>query len=115
MSSDDLRLLAEYRDAFRPAYLHVVRVLLERAAIEVTGRTKSNSSIERKLIREPRLRLSQMQDIDGCRIVVSDVASQESLAARIRGLFERTKIFDRRDRPSHGYRAVHMIVTAEAR
>ena len=110
-SADDLRLLSEYRDSFRPAYLRVARLLNERAGIEVTGRTKSNISIERKLARETSLRLSQMQDIEGCRIVVADVAMQEAYILTVETLFGETRVLDRRERPSHGYRAVHLIVT----
>src|SRR6266704_1936073 len=40
---------------------------------------------------EKTIRLTQIQDIAGCRIVTPD-------------------IIDRRDTPSHGYRAVHVIV-----
>jgi ppGpp synthetase/RelA/SpoT-type nucleotidyltranferase len=114
-SEDDLRLLAAYRDSFRDAYLHVTRLLMQRARIEVTGRTKSNLSIERKVVRESHLRLSQMQDIEGCRIVVPDHESQQVHLMIAEALFSDAKVDDRRERPSHGYRAVHVIVTVDRR
>lgn len=51
-----------------------------------------------------------MQDIAGCRIVVDDIAAQDKVTARLIELFEQTTVVDRRQNPSHGYRAVHVIV-----
>jgi GTP pyrophosphokinase len=111
-SDHDLHLLAEYRVSFRPSYLHVAGTLKEQR-VEVTGRTKSNISIERKLKRQRSLRLSKMQDIEGCRIVVPDFETQEARLTIISVQFPNIEVVDRRKRPSHGYRAVHVIVTAE--
>ncbi len=60
------------------------------------------------------MRLSQMQDLAGARIVVRDRLAQDK-AVRIIGedcaASGRTcKVMDRRERPSHGYRAVHIIM-----
>jgi putative GTP pyrophosphokinase len=55
------------------------------------------------------MRLTQMQDIAGCRIVVTDALEQDRLIAQPREMFEVT-IIDRRASPSHGYRAVHVVV-----
>lgn len=57
------------------------------------------------------MRLSQMQDIAGCRIVVTDVVEQDRVLAELARLFSRATLDDRRGRPSHGYRAVHYIVS----
>src|SRR4051812_46820847 len=46
----------------------------------VTQRLKRLASIRSKLERRPSMRLSQMQDIGGCRAVVSDVISVRRLA-----------------------------------
>lgn len=43
-------------------------------------------------------------------MVVKDIAAQDKVTERIKELFERTTIVDRRENPSHGYRAVHVIV-----
>ncbi len=61
-----------------------------------------------KLNRET-IRLSQVQDIAGCRVVVSDVAAQERVVASLRDVFPDASVVDRRANPSHGYRAVHVI------
>ena len=50
-----------------------------------------------------------MQDIAGCRIVVTDILMQNSVVAMLTAQLKPIKIFDRRERPSHGYRAVHLI------
>ncbi|MBM4259267.1 MAG: hypothetical protein FJ147_25625 [Deltaproteobacteria bacterium] len=51
-----------------------------------------------------------MQDIAGCRLIVPDIANQEVVVQSLQKAFERTTIVDRRQKPSHGYRAVHVIV-----
>jgi putative GTP pyrophosphokinase len=55
------------------------------------------------------MRLTQMQDIAGCRVLVPDITTQSQLIAALESMFE-VVIVDRRVNPSHGYRAVHVIV-----
>jgi putative GTP pyrophosphokinase len=82
----------------------------EQLALEPTGRrAKSTAAIVDKLRRES-IRLSQIQDVAGCRLVVSDVVEQDSVVASFRLSFNDIDVVDRRERPSHGYRAVHIIV-----
>ncbi len=81
-------------------------------ALEPTGRpAKSTTSISEKLRRES-IRLTQIQDIAGCRLTVADIAEQDSVVQSLTALFEQTTIVDRREHPSHGYRAVHVIVNS---
>jgi putative GTP pyrophosphokinase len=54
------------------------------------------------------MRLSQMQDVAGCRIVVKDTLAQDDLVSQLARLVP-TVTIDRRERPSYGYRAVHVI------
>jgi len=78
--------------------------------VPVSGRpAKSTSSIIEKLNRES-IRLSQMQDIAGCRAIVIDLPHQDIAMDAIVQAFGSVAILDRRERPSHGYRAVHLIV-----
>jgi ppGpp synthetase/RelA/SpoT-type nucleotidyltranferase len=56
-----------------------------------------------------------MQDIAGCRLIVLDVANQEHVVEALSGLFDDVTIVDRRERPSYGYRAVHLIVTSHGK
>ncbi|MGZ9261955.1 MAG: hypothetical protein ACXW6V_20990 [Candidatus Binatia bacterium] len=112
-SDDDLRLLDEYRLSFGAAYNLVIRTIREKLHLEPTGRpAKSTSSIADKLRRES-IRLSQVQDIAGCRVIVADVFVQDLTIATLRETFPNIRVMDRRMNPSHGYRAVHLIVTTQ--
>jgi len=107
---DELRLLDEYRRTFGPPYDEVVDRLEKVLDVPVSGRpAKSTNSIIEKLNRES-IRLSQMQDIAGCRIVVPDIVQQNRTLAALTGEFSNGVVVDRRVKPSHGYRAVHFIV-----
>jgi len=110
ITEDDLRLLDQYRRSFTEAYDFVVEAIRKELALEPTGRpAKSTTSISDKLRRES-IRLSQIQDIAGCRLIVADIATQDSAVLSLTSLFEQTAVSDRREKPSHGYRAVHVIV-----
>ena len=111
INDDDLRLLDEYRRSFADAYEHMVGAIVKNLSLDPTGRpSKSTTSISDKLRRES-IRLSQIQDIAGCRLVVRDIAEQNSVVDSLQDLFGiSVSIVDRREKPSHGYRAVHMIV-----
>jgi putative GTP pyrophosphokinase len=76
----DLRLLDEYRRSFGEPYEAMIN-RIRALQIEVSGRpSKTVPSIKEKLLRE-KIRLSEMQDIAGCRIVVNDIAEQENTLA----------------------------------
>jgi ppGpp synthetase/RelA/SpoT-type nucleotidyltranferase len=103
-----LRLLDDYRRSFGEAYEAVVGTI-RQCGESPTGRpAKSTFSIVEKLRRES-MRLSQMQDIAGCRVVVGDIVEQKQFVASLRTVFHGASVIDRRDKPSYGYRAVHII------
>ena len=107
-TESDLRLLDDYRRSFGEACEAVVRTIRSRAS--PTARlAKSTLSIVEKLRRES-IRLSQMQDIAGCRVVVTDVVQQDQFVASLGTDFPGASVIDRRENPSYGYRAVHIIV-----
>lgn len=109
----DLRLLDLYRRSFTKAFDLVVGKIRSKLALHPTGRpAKSTPSITEKLRRES-FRLTQVQDIAGCRIVVEDIAAQDQVVQSLTQLFEHTKVIDRREQPSHGYRAVHVLVNIQ--
>ena len=111
----DLRLLDEYRRSFAEAYETVVGMIRNEVNLEPTGRpAKSTTSISDKLRRE-RIRLTQIQDIAGCRLVVKDIQTQDEVVRSLTGLFDHVSTIDRRQKPSHGYRAVHVIVKLEGK
>jgi tRNA synthetases class I (I, L, M and V) len=69
---------------------------------DMTGRPeKSTSSIADKLRRES-LRLRQMQDIAGCRVIVGDVLVQDESVLCLSRSFANASVVDRRKIPSHG-------------
>jgi putative GTP pyrophosphokinase len=106
----DLELLDAYRRSFTAAYEAVVKVLRDQLGATPTGRpAKSTTSISDKLLRE-RIRLSQMQDIAGCRVIVESVVLQDEVTAQLVRAFPESRLADRREIPSHGYRAVHVVV-----
>jgi putative GTP pyrophosphokinase len=102
-------MLDDYRLSFGEAYDAVVRTIRNQLKLEPTGRpAKSTSSLVEKLHRES-IRLSQVQDIAGCRVVVGDVAKQDQVVASLEAAFAGASVVDRRTNPSYGYRAVHVI------
>jgi ppGpp synthetase/RelA/SpoT-type nucleotidyltranferase len=58
-------------------------------------------------------RLTQIQDIAGYRVVIGSAPAQESLVAELVRHFQGSKVYDRRQDSSHGYRAVHLVVTVD--
>lgn len=111
----DLRELDDFRRSFGNAYEHVVGLIRGTLRLEPTGRpAKSTPSIIDKLRRES-IRLTQIQDIAGCRLIVGDLDDQDSVGKSLVGLFADVVVVDRRHTPSHGYRAVHLIVPAHGK
>lgn len=109
ISDDDLILLDAYRKSCGEAYEIVLQNIREQLKLEPAGRpAKSTGAIMGKL-RRGKIQLSQIQDIAGCRIVVSNVVEQERVVASLRSLFPEAQVVDRRVKPSYGYRAVHVI------
>lgn len=111
ISESDLRLLDSYRRSFAEAYETAIRIIRDELGLQPTGRpAKSTTSIVEKLRRES-IRLTQMQDIAGCRVIVADLTRQDITVREIVRLFERADVVDRREHPSYGYRAVHVVVS----
>ena len=99
--------------------LNHMQILLRRKVAQadqsgiVVQRQKRRESIDLKLRDNPTMKLSQMQDLGGCRAIVSDIDS----VYRIIGLFnssrmkhELTKTYDYIQEPrTSGYRGVHHV------
>ncbi len=80
----------------------------------IAQRLKRISSIDAKLRDKPNMKLSQMQDIGGCRAVVKDIHCLDALVAKFeRGrhqCWEFNKKFDYVKEPKRdGYRSVHLV------
>ncbi len=103
------------------------RIGLERRAKRIdtkaliSQRLKRFSSLMNKLVREPNMKLSQMQDLGGCRAVLTAVSDVEKLYDMYRGdpgLFGEgaIKCYDYIQSPkADGYRGIHVIGRFEAR
>ena len=111
----DVKSLDDYRRSFLAA-ADEIKVALNTAGLtDYTERTKSTPSIRDKLVRQQQTRLTQIQDIVGLRFVVDDLIEQDKVIGLLSALFENLKTMDRRARPTFGYRAVHLIVTADGK
>jgi putative GTP pyrophosphokinase len=115
VSAEALIELDKYRRSFGSAYQKVIGLTQQAVRLPATGRpSKSTSAILEKLRRESS-RLSQMQDIAGCRIIVDDIPRQNSVVDTLNAYLGAPRIVDRRANPSHGYRAVHLIANITGR
>lgn len=113
-TEDDVQRLDEYRISFMPAFQ---KVYDELTAMDLRpgGRPqKTTPSIVAKLNRE-KTRLSTMQDITGCRVEVPNRFEQDRTSIELALRYPGAETQDRRIKPSYGYRAVHVIVTVEAK
>lgn len=104
----------EYREEFAEALAEVQRDLQRLAGVAAVGRLKTFETVTAKMRRQT-IRLSQVADIAGCRVVVATLAEQEHLLRQIRDAWSDCRIRDYRENPQFGYRAVHAIVRARGR
>jgi len=114
LMDEDLRLLDEFRHSFGAAYQTVLGYLRTKPLPSRGRPEKSTQSIVAKLRRE-KMRLSRMQDIAGCRVIVPNRFMQNYWVKSISADFSLGMVKDRRERPSFGYRAVHLIVPIDGK
>lgn len=115
-SEADLAMLDEFRQTFteidEQAYQLIQRTLASTTGWTGTKRKrKTQQSIVDKLQRQPKLRLPQMQDIAGCRIVIQGGnQAADKLSELLVGAFETPQWqVERKERHAHGYKATHII------
>ena len=114
-SDEDLVNLDQFRRSYAAGYEAVIGAIRENLGVEPTGRpAKSTQSIIEKLKRET-IRLSQVQDIAGCRFSVLGALEQRSAADALLAALPGAVMDDRCQRPSHGYRALHVIARPDER
>src|SRR5207253_11517716 len=100
-TQEDLRMLDEFRWSFSPAYEMVIAVIRDKLGLQPTGRPeKSTSAISEKLKRES-IRLTQIQDIAGCRLILSDILEQDRVVSDSIRVLPAAKVVDRLISPSH--------------
>jgi ppGpp synthetase/RelA/SpoT-type nucleotidyltranferase len=123
-SEDDLHLLEElvachaYALELARPRVNGLAAALGTAPLHITHRAKTTQTIIEKLCREHGMALARVQDLAGIRIVGAiRFDEQDRLAAEIARLLpadpREPRIVDRRAEPSHGYRAVHVIVSLD--
>ena len=110
-ADEDLLLLNRYRERFIGVERSVVERLRAISQYPVESRHKSVPSIVAKLRRRQPARLSAIQDMAGARIVVSGRVEQDRIVHALISNFSSATVDDKRDRPSFGYRAVHVVVS----
>ncbi len=107
----DLAALQGFRGQHESALVEL-QTRVERAVpgVEQAARIKTIQTLHDKLKRQPT-KLSRIQDIAGVRIVDDmDLSEQDRMVAALVREFEGARVIDRRATPSHGYRAVHVVV-----
>jgi putative GTP pyrophosphokinase len=119
--SSAIGVIADYRGGFQDPLKKVtvgLRQFVERESAEVTvaQRLKRTPQILNKLNRFSSMRLTQMDDIAGCRAILPGGASEVAgVLRRIRRNWDVVKIDDYVARPKGtGYRAVHVVVRRDA-
>jgi putative GTP pyrophosphokinase len=91
-------------------------VATEKCEIEVTQRLKRMPTIIDKIRRHPTMRLAAMQDIGGCRAVLSSIDEVRAVERRIRKNRTPVRVSDYIEEPrSSGYRSLHLVVQYDGR
>ena len=109
-SESDRELYNDYRASFVQPLSEVVATLRALAGgMPVTDRLKRFETTIQKLRRQ-RTRLSSIEDIAGCRVVLPTWREQHELLDRVRQEFEVVRERDYQLEPRHGYRALHAVV-----
>jgi len=94
----------------------MVQELVTQAGYASTSRLKTRGTLIEKLARDPQTKLPSVQDVAGLRVTVENRVAQDLAVDRIRLALEASectvRVVDRRERPSHEYRAIHLIATA---
>jgi hypothetical protein len=114
ISDDDYAMLAQVAEAYE-AILAKVEEKLLGLGYRATTRVKTTGTLVDKLRRPPYLPLKSIHDVAGARIVIDGGRwEQDQVTERIMAAFascpKAPRKIDRRERPSYGYRAVHVIV-----
>jgi len=116
--SDSMDILSNWRSAH--AYpMHAVLIFLRTKSAKIDSnsivvqRLKRTPSILAKLVRYSGMKLDRMQDISGCRSVVSNVSKTRELRnsivnSRTRHILHREDDYITNPKPS-GYRSIHLV------
>lgn len=121
-SPENLERAYEVMSEWRAAHAYPMHALLTTlrglskkvdVAANVVQRLKRAPSIRNKLIRFPTMKLHRMQDISGCRAILSSVKNVEMLADEFRSSRTRHTLHRLTDYISNpkqsGYRGIHLV------
>ena len=118
---DALDVLVEHRAAHRAPLTKATMglrsvVRTEECEVEVSQRMKRVPTILDKLVREPTMQLSSMQDIGGCRAVLNSIGEVRRVQQRLAKNRPPLRVSDyiTEPRPS-GYRGVHVVIEYDGR
>lgn len=118
---DALRVLIEHRAAHRAPLTKATMglrsvVRTAECEVEVSQRMKRIPTILGKLVREPTMQLSSMQDIGGCRAVLNSIDEVRRVQQRLAKNRPPLRVSDyiTEPRPS-GYRGVHVVIEYDGR
>jgi len=113
LAAEDEDLLEEILSAYFEAQ-KIAQDRLARLGLQATGRVKETPTLKEKLRKQSTMQLLSLDDVAGVRMVLhGGRKAQDRAVAAILMEFnsELAKdLIDRRATPSHGYRAVHVIV-----
>ena len=117
ISEYDYALLAQVVNDYQ-VILDQVEAKLRGLGLQATTRIKTTGTLIDKLRRQPELPLSAIRDIAGARIVIDGGRwEQDQVTGQIIEEFadcpKTPRLIDRREQPSHGYRAIHVVVFEE--
>lgn len=122
--SEAVRVIVAYRDMHAYPMTKVtmgVRSMVKTATRDYTlrpgQRFKRLDRILVKLVRHPHMRLSQMEDIGGCRVVLDNLPQVYAVADRILGRWGKTAhLTDYVAEPKDdGYRGIHIVERRDGR
>lgn len=120
----DISVVTSYRRSYSEPLLKVriglasFRTTIGARDAAITQRTKRYNRLVAKLVRFPRQRLSQMQDIGGVRVVLNDQSESDAMVKRI--LDNWSDHIRRHDNyvsepQQSGYRSHHIVVDRDGR
>jgi ppGpp synthetase/RelA/SpoT-type nucleotidyltranferase len=124
-TDQDLALISAFQKGHSIALMNVLSVidgvlsmgpapLKGVKGVSVTHRVKTLDSLRAKLRRNTGL--GRMQDVVGVRIVgTASPVEQEDIVSRLSAQFQGARIEDRRNSPSRGYRAIHLVPMIDGR
>jgi ppGpp synthetase/RelA/SpoT-type nucleotidyltranferase len=116
VSDSDLEMLNQFIASCDGSMERAGQIVGE-AGFAATSRLKTRTTLIEKLRRDPTTKLPSVQDVAGLRVTVTDRIAQDDAVARIETALENAgcsyRTRDRRDDPSYGYRAVHVVATVD--